>query len=87
LVDPQKRFIEHTYIINRLECVFYPRAHSESLVNVTAVDAVGVRDEVDFCSEEYGPGRTKGRKRGVSWTYTKTFCVGIAEGRKEHYRI
>jgi len=51
------------------------------------VDAVGVRDEVDFCSEEYGPGHTKGRRRGVSWTYTKTFCVGIAEGRKEHYRI
>jgi hypothetical protein len=47
LVDPQKRFIEHTYVINRLECVFYTRAHSESLVNVTTVGAVRVGDEID----------------------------------------
>jgi len=43
-VDPQIPFIEHTYIINRLECVFYSSAHSESLVNVTKLGAVRVGD-------------------------------------------
>jgi len=43
-VDPQIRFIELAYIINRLECVFYPRAHSESQVNVKTMAAVRVCD-------------------------------------------
>jgi len=44
---PRNDLLIYMYVINRLECVFYPRAHSESLVNVTTVGAVRVGDEVD----------------------------------------